>query len=251
MRRRKLTLISLTLGALVIAPLMARALFGVIPVVDWDALVRLGHEIGLSQSTLNTLSGYVNQYNRINAGVQEGIALTRGRNLQGLMGQIVGSELPQFQQLQRDFRNVLVDPRTLRSDLEGTYGNVVENAPLPDQQRIDAADATATMGLFDASRVESVAEQEELDADDLQGRAAEASPGGAEKLTAAASGALLRSEAYNQRLLAGLMRLQALALARKNSVDKEREQIRQQQLTTVSGLMGGMALSYGIGDQVR
>jgi hypothetical protein len=251
MRHRKLALVSVTLGGLFIAPLTARALFGVIPVVDWDALLRLGQEIGVSQNTLNTLSVYVSEYSRINAGVPQGIALYRGKNLQGLLSQGVGSEFPQFQELQRDFRNVRIDSGSLRNDLEETYGNSVSSAPIPDQQRIDAVDATATMGLLDASRVESVAEQEELDADDLEDRAAVASPGGAEKLSAAATSALVRSEAYNQRLLARLMRIQALALARENSIDKESEQIRQQQLTTISGLVGGMALSYGIGDQAR
>jgi hypothetical protein len=95
-----------------------------------------------------------------------------------------------------------------------------------------------------------VAEQEETDADDLESRATEASPGGAAKLSAAADGALLRSQAYDHRLLARLMRLQALAIARDNSIEKEQEQIRQEQLTTVSNMIGGMQLSYGVGDSV-
>jgi hypothetical protein len=45
-----------------------------------------------------------------------------------------------------------------------------------------------------------------------------------------------------------MMRLQALSIARENSVEKEQEQIRQDQVSTVSSLVGSMQLSYGIGD---
>ena len=107
-----------------------------------------------------------------------------------------------------------------------------------------------TMGLFDASRMELVSEQEETDAGDIEARAANASPGGAAKLAAAANGALLRSQAYDHRLLARLMRLQALSVARENSLEKEQEQIRQAQLSTVSSMVGSMQLSYGLGDRV-
>ena len=146
---------------------------------------------------------------------------------------------------------MLVDPSTVRGDLELTYG-VIPSAdfPLIRKRRIDAADATATLGLFDASRMELVSEQEETDADDIEVRAANASPGGAAKLAAAANGALLRSQAYDHRLLARLMRLQALSIARENSMEKEQEQVRQAQLSTVSSMVGSMQLSYGIGDRV-
>ena len=46
------------------------------------------------------------------------------------------------------------------------------------------------------------------------------------------------------------MRLQALSIARENSMEKEQEQVRQAQLSTVSGMVGSMQLSYGIGDRV-
>jgi hypothetical protein len=62
---------------------------------------------------------------------------------------------------------------------------------------------------------------------------------------------MLRSQAYDQRLLARLMRLQALNIARENSLEKELEQSREDQVTAVSGLVGSMQLSYGIGDRVR
>lgn len=247
-RSRKFAIFFLLASGL-LAPVAAHALFGAMPVVDWTAIIRIGQEIGISQDTLNTLGLYVQQYNTINAGVQEGVALVRGRQLQGLLNQVVGSQFPEFQQLQRDFRNVLADPATIRQDIEDSYGVPAGNFPLSRQKRIDAADATATLGLFDASRMELVAEQEETDADDLETRAAAASPGGAAKLSAAADGALLRSQAYDHRLLARLMRLQALALARDNSIEKEQEQIRQEQLTTVSSMIGGMQLSYGLGDR--
>lgn len=249
-RSRKIAIAALMTLAL-IAPVAAHALFGVMPVVDWTSIIRIGQEIGISQDTLNTLGLYVQQYNTVNSGIQEGVALVRGRRLQGLLNQVVGSQFPEFQQLQHDFRSVLVDPSTIRQDIEGSYGVIPGNFPLSRQKRIDAADATATMGLFDASRMELVAEQEETDADDLESRATEASPGGAAKLSAAADGALLRSQAYDHRLLARLMRLQALAIARDNSIEKEQEQIRQEQLTTVSNMIGGMQLSYGLGDTVR
>ena len=58
---------------------------------------------------------------------------------------------------------------------------------------------------------------------------------------------MLRSQAYDQRLLARLMRLQSLNIARENSIEKEQEQIREDQVTAVSNLVGGMQLSYGIG----
>jgi hypothetical protein len=222
------------------------------PVIDFTALIRMGEEIGVSEQTLNTLGLYLQHYNRINAGVQEGIALVRGRQLQGVLNQGVGSQFPEFQQLQRDFRNVYVDPATVRGDLELTYGAIPSaDFPLIRKRRIDAADATATLGLFDASRMELVSEQEESDADDIEARAASASPGGAAKLAAAANGALLRSQAYDHRLLTRLMRLQALSIARENSMEKEQEQVRQVQLTTVSSMVGSMRLSYGIGDTVR
>ena len=249
--RRKNVTVGLIAASVLFIPLTAQALLGTMPVIDWTAVARIGHQIGISQDTLNTLGLYVQQYNRINAGVQEGILLVRGRRLQGVLLEVVGSKFPEFQQLQRDFRNVLVDPSTVRGDLELTYG-VIPSAdfPLIRKRRIDAADATATLGLFDASRMELVSEQEETDADDIESRAANASPGGAAKLAAAGNGALLRSQAYDHRLLARLMRLQALTIARENSLEKEQEQVRQAQLNTVSSMVGSMQLSYGIGDRV-
>src|SRR5437016_13402823 len=99
--------------------------------------------------------------------------------------------------------------------------------------------------------MELVSEQEEFDANDIEARAAAASPGGAAKLSAAANGALLRSQAYNQRLLARMMRLQALSIARENSMEKEQEQTRQDQVSAVANTVGSMQLSYGLGDRVR
>lgn len=248
---RKLTYISLLLVAIFLAPVAAHAFFGTMPVIDWTAVVRIGEQIGVSRDTLNTLGLYVQQYNQINAGVQEGIALVRGKQLQGLLNQVVGSQFPEFQLLQRDFRNVFVDPSMIRQDIEGSYGPISGDFPLIRKKRIDAADATATMGLFDASRMELVSEQEEMDANDIETRAAAASPGGAAKLAAAANGALLRSQAYNQRLLARLMRLQALSIARENSIEKEQEQSRQDQVAAVTNMVGSMQLSYGMGDRVH
>ncbi len=247
--RRKLALAIVVVAMTLILPVAAHAIFGTMPVIDWTAVARIGEQIGVSRDMLNTLGLYVQQYNRINAGVHEGVELARGRQLRGLLNQAVGSEFLQFQQLQSDFRNVLVDPSIIRHDIEDSYGTVTGNFPLSRKKRFDAADATATLGLFDASRMELVSAQEEMDANDIESRAAVASPGGAAKLSAAANGALLRSQAYNQRLLARLMRLQALSIARENSVEKEQEQIRQEQLNAVAGMLGGMQLSYGIGDR--
>jgi hypothetical protein len=250
--RRRTVIVGLIAASVLFIPLTAHAFFGTMPVIDWTAVARIGHQIGISTETLNTLGLYVQQYNRINAGVQEGILLVRGRRLQGLLLEIVGSKFPEFQQLQRDFRNVVVDPSRVRGDLELTYGLIPSSDfPLIRKRRIDAADATATLGLFDASRMELVSEQEEQDANDIEMRAETASPGGAAKVAAAANGALLRSQAYNQRLLARLMRLQALSIARENSIEKEQEQSRQDQVTAVTNMIGSMQLSYGIGDRVR
>ena len=248
---RRFVVLSVTIVIGLLVPVTAHAFIGTMPVIDWTAVVRIGRQIGISQETLNTLGLYVQQYNRVNAGVQEGVRLVRGRQLQGILNQVVGSQFPQFQQLQRDFNGVLVDPSTLRGDLELTYGATpATDFPMSRKKRIDAADATATLGLLEASRAEMVSQQEELDADEIESRAALSSPGGAAKLSAAANGAMLRSQAYDQRLLARLMRLQALNIARENSLEKEQEQVRQAQLTTVSNMVGGMRLSYGIGDQV-
>jgi hypothetical protein len=247
--RKKSVFVSLLLAVVFLVPMAAHALFAAMPVIDWTAVIRLGEQIGVSQETLNTLGLYVQQYNRVNAGAQEGMALRRGQQLRGLLNEPVGSQFPEFQQLQRDFRNAVVDPSTIRQDLEASYGVTTGNSPVSRQKRIDAADATATLGLFDASRMELVSAQEELDAGDIETRAAVASPGGAAKLTAAANGALLRSQAYDHRLLARLMRLQALSIARENSIEKEHEQIRQEQLGAVANMVGGMQLSYGIGDR--
>ena len=246
--RRFLTIVLVAVIGLLV-PVTAHAFIGTMPVIDWTAVVRIGRQIGISQETLNTLGLYVQQYNRINAGVQEGVRLVRGRQLQGILNQVVGSEFPQFQQLQRDLNSVLVDPSSVRGDLELTYGSTPStNFPISRKKRMDAADATATLGLLEASRAEMVSQQEELDADDIESRAGMASPGGAAKLSAAANGAMLRSQAYDQRLLARLMRLQALNIARENSIEKEQEQIREGQVNAVSDLVGGMKLSYGLGD---
>ncbi len=245
----KFVFLALTTALALIVPISAHAFIGTMPVIDWTAVVRIGRQIGISQETLNTLGLYVQQYNRINAGVQEGVRLARGRQLRGILNQVVGSQFPQFQQLQRDFSGVLVDPSTLRGDLELAYGATPSaDFPIGRKKRIDAADATATLGLLEASRAELVSQQEELDADDIESRAGVASPGGAAKLSAAANGAMLRSQAYDQRLLARLMRLQALNIARENSIEKEQEQIREDQVTAVSDLAGSMKLSYGLGD---
>jgi hypothetical protein len=45
------------------------------------------------------------------------------------------------------------------------------------------------------------------------------------------------------------MRLQALNIARENSIEKEQEQIREDQVTAVSNLVSSMQMSYGIGDR--
>ena len=250
-RRRKLVPVTVVLATALILPVTAHAIFGTMPVIDWTAVARIGEQIGVSRDTLNTLGLYVQQYNRINAGVQEGVTLARGRQLRGILNDTVSSEFPQFQQLQADFRNVLIDPSAIRHDIEDSYGVVTGDFPLERKKRFDAADATATLGLFDASRMELVSEQEELDANDIESRAAVASPSGAAKLSAAANGALLRSQAYNQRLLARLMRLQALSIARENSLEKEQEQSRQDQVAAVTNMLGGMQLSYGIGERVH
>lgn len=249
--RRKLIPVTVVLATALLLPVAAHAIFGTMPVIDWTAVARIGEQIGVSRDTLNTLGLYVQQYNRINAGVQEGVALARGRQLRGILNETVSSEFPQFQQLQSDFRNVLVDPLSIRHDIEDSYGVVTGDFPVERKKRFDAADATATLGLFDASRMELVSAQEELDANDIESRAAVASPTGAAKLSAAANGALLRSQAYNQRLLARLMRLQALSIARENSIEKEQEQSRQDQVAAVTNMLGGMQLSYGIGDRVH
>jgi hypothetical protein len=249
--RKKLFPATIVLATALILPVAAHAIFGTMPVIDWTAVARIGEQIGVSRDTLNTLGLYVQQYNRINAGVQDGVALARGRQLRGILNDTVSSEFPQFQQLQADFRNVLIDPSAIRHDIEDSYGVVTGDFPLERKKRFDAADATATLGLFDASRMELVSEQEELDANDIESRAAVASPSGAAKLSAAANGALLRSQAYNQRLLARLMRLQALSIARENSIEKEQEQSRQDQVAAVTNMLGGMQLSYGISDRVH
>lgn len=249
--RKRIAFAGVLLATTLLIPVAAHAIFGTMPVIDWTAVVRIGEQIGVSRDTLNTLGMYVQQYNRINYGVQEGVALVRGRNLQGLLNRTVGSEFPEFQQLQRDFRNVVVDPSMIRQDIEISYGATAGNFPLIRKKRIDAADATATLGLYDASRMELVSQQEEIDANDIEARAVDVSPGGAAKLSAAANGALLRSQAYNQRLLARLMRMQALSIARENSIEKEQEQTRQDQVNAVAGIVGSMQLSYGIGDRVR
>jgi len=246
---KKLVMAVLMLTFAVLLPSVAHAFFGTIPVIDWTTVVRIGQQIGISRGTLNTLGLYVQQYNRINSGVQDGIALERGRHLEGLLTEFVGSRSAEFQQLQRDFGSVQVDPSALRQDLEGSFGATSGTLPSSRMKRMDAADATATMGLLDASRMELVSQQEERDAGDIETRAVNASPGGAAKLAAAANGALLRSQAYDHRLLARLMRLEALSIARENSVEKEQEQIRQEQLSAVSSMVGGIELSYGIGDR--
>ena len=47
------------------------------------------------------------------------------------------------------------------------------------------------------------------------------------------------------------MRMQALSIARENSIEKEQEQSRQDQVNAVANTVGTMQLSYGIGDRVR
>jgi len=248
---RTLVILSLTIIVGLLMPVAARAFIGTMPVIDWTAVVRIGQQIGISQDTLNTLGMYVQQYSRVNAGVQEGIGLVRGRQLQGILNQVVGSQYPQFQQLQRDFGSALINPSALRGDLELTYGTVPSaDFPVSRKMRMDAADATSTLGLLEASRAELVSQQEELDADDIESRAAVASPGGAAKLSAAANGAMLRTQSYNQQLLAQMLKVQALNIARENSIEKEGEQSRVDQVNAVSNLVGSMQLSYGIGDKV-
>jgi len=248
---RKFVIFALGTVLALFVPITAHAFIGTMPVIDWTAVLRLGRQIGISQDTLNTLGRYVQQYNRINAGVQEGIRLSRGRQLQGILNLAVGSKFPQFQQLQSDFNSALNDPSSLRGDLELTYGATPSaDFPMSRKMRMDAADATSTLGLLEASRAELVSQQEELDADDIESDAAAASPGGAAKLSAAAGGAMLRTQAYDQRLLAQLMKLQALNIARENSIEKEQEQTREDQVNAVSNLVGSMQLSYGIGDRV-
>ncbi len=127
---RKFVPASAVLTTALLLPVAAHAIFGTMPVIDWTAVARIGEQIGVSRDTLNTLGLYVQQYNRINAGVQEGVALARGRQLRGILNETVSSEFPQFQQLQSDFRNVLIDPSTIRHDIEDSYGVVTGDFPV-------------------------------------------------------------------------------------------------------------------------
>ncbi len=79
LQSRKFAFLALTTALVLIVPITAHAFIGTMPVIDWTAVVRIGRQIGISQETLNTLGLYVQQYNRINAGVQEGVRLARGR----------------------------------------------------------------------------------------------------------------------------------------------------------------------------
>src|SRR6266576_2479784 len=137
---RRFVVLSLAIAIGLLVPVTAHAFIGTMPVIDWTAVVRIGRQIGISQETLNTLGLYVQQYNRVNAGVQEGVRLVRGRQLRGV--------------------------------LELTYGFAPStDFPISRKKRMDAADATATLGLLEASRAEMVSQQEELDADDIESRA--------------------------------------------------------------------------------
>src|SRR5260370_15786690 len=160
---KKAAVLTLIAALALLVPVTAHAFIGAMPVIDWTAVVRIGQQIGISQDTLNTLGLYVQQYNRVNAGTQEGVGLVRGRRLQGILNQAVGSEFPQFQQLQRDFTTTSVDPSTLRGDLEGTYGPVPSaDFPISRKKKMDPADATTTQWLPEASRAETDSLQEEL-----------------------------------------------------------------------------------------
>ena len=75
--RRTILLASVLASSVIFIPVAAHAIFGTMPVIDWTAVVRIGEQIGVSRDTLNTLGLYVQQYNQINAGVQEGVALVR------------------------------------------------------------------------------------------------------------------------------------------------------------------------------
>src|ERR1700747_1095313 len=92
-----ISVLMLTFGVLM--PSVAHAFFGTIPVIDWTTVVRIGQQIGISKGTLNTLGLYVQQYNRINSGVQDGIALERGRHLEGLLTESVGSRSGEFKHI--------------------------------------------------------------------------------------------------------------------------------------------------------
>src|SRR5260370_5026158 len=174
---RRFVVLSLATVIGLLVPVTAHAFIGTMPVIDWTAVVRIGRQIGISQETMNTLGRYVQQYNRINAGVQEGVRLVRGRQLRGILNRVVGSQFPQFQQLQRDFNGVLVDPSTLRRDLELAYGATPSaDSPIGRKKRIDAADATAPLRLLAPSRAELGSRQEELEAEHIQSRAVAASP---------------------------------------------------------------------------
>src|SRR5438270_5560134 len=116
--RRRMAFAGVFVATLILAPVAAHAIFATMPVIDWTAIARIGEQIGVSRDTLNTLGLYVQQYNQLNYGVQEGVALVRGRQLRGVLNEVVGSEFPEFQQLQRDFRNVLADPSMIRQDLD-------------------------------------------------------------------------------------------------------------------------------------
>ena len=69
LRRTKLFVCAIA-ASLILAPITAHAIFGTMPVIDWTAIARIGQQIGISQQTLSTLGLYVQEYNRVNAGVQ-------------------------------------------------------------------------------------------------------------------------------------------------------------------------------------
>jgi hypothetical protein len=70
LRKTTLAFAGVILATLLLVPVTAHAIFGTMPVIDWTAVARIGEQIGVSRDMLNTLGLYVQQYNRINAGIQ-------------------------------------------------------------------------------------------------------------------------------------------------------------------------------------
>lgn len=228
----KVILVSVLGFGIVLAPIGAKAQFGLDPCC---AIISAG---------LNTISGLlknvvakplssIQQIEQQAANFEQQVVypLSAINSARGLMGQLQG----QFRQITRLYRlptnsATLPAPQQLEQTLlshnpqglaqvsqnyAAVYGTVIApaDAPQPIRDLVDMTDAEAQGALKKAVELDALADVELAAADQINQQIQNAAPGSAPILEAQASAWLVRANAYTQSAMAELIRVRSIDLA--------------------------------------
>ena len=233
----RIKVLVLILVVSLIAPPPARAQFG----IDWAAIVAAIDSIGTAITNtvgpaLRAINGALGTLNNLMSSIQAFFtnivypqaAINRARGLvgavQGLYTQIqaisrvnvASATLAAPQQLEQILlsRNPMSVP-----NVTANYQTLYQTVPVPQnaspqtRDLIDMSDAAAQAAMKRAIAIDAIADAEMQAADRINTELAQAAPGTAPMIEAAAAAWLVRANAYTQSALGDVIRLRAITLA--------------------------------------